>query len=356
MTVRPRRPAALGAAILASLLAVGCGGTSAPAAKPSDAPVEVNMAVANNMLHTPEFVALEKGFFLKHGIKAKFQVFNSGAEINKAVQAGTVSIGGGGDTATPTAIAAGIPIFTFAPYMQDATTSKGDEALAVVARTDSGIKQGDWSTFVGKKVGMVKGGTGDAFFQAWLTKNNVDSKKVTFQNLQPGDMLTAIQGKQVDAIASWEPFQTLILDTMGSQVFLFQRAGGMIGYVLGEGTTQDWAKQHPDLVQKITDAMAEADFWTRTHNEDAAVIATHWIQGLDASVAKNAIKHIPYDPRVNDCTMKAYADTTSLLVQQKKLTQTIPTDQMIVNTYAAKTQKAHPEWYKDLKPAPSPCP
>jgi ABC-type nitrate/sulfonate/bicarbonate transport system substrate-binding protein len=352
--VMRRSPAAVCAASLVALLAAACGGGSAPTAQSTTA-VEVNFATANNMLHTPEFVALEKGFFLKHGIKAKFQVFNSGAEINKAVQAGTMQIGGGGDTATPTAIAAGIPIFTFAPYMQDATTSKGDEALAVVARTDSGIKQGDWSSFAGKKVGMVTGGTGDAYFRAWLSKNNVDVKKVSIQNLQPGDMLAAMQGKQVDAIASWEPYQTQILDVMKSDVFLFQRGGGVIGYVLGEGTTQDWAKQHPVQVQEIADAIAEACYWLRSHYDEGAVIATHWIPGLDAAVAKDAIKNIPFDSRVNSCTLKAYADSNSLLVQQKKLQSTIPTDQMIVDTYAAKTQKAHPEWFKDLKPAPASC-
>ncbi len=344
------------AALISTLSLIACGSSSSPAATPSNAPVEINFATANNMLHTPEFVALEKGFYLKHGVKAKFQVFNSGAEINKAVQAGSVQVGGGGDTATPTAIAAGIPIFTFAPYMQDATTSKGDEALAVVARADSGIKAGDWASFIGKKVGMVTGGTGDAYFRAWLTRNNVDNKKVDFLNVQPGDMLTAIQSKQVDAIASWEPYQTLILDTMGSQVFLFQRAGGVIGYVLGEGTTQDWARQHADLVQEITDAIAQATHWTRQHPDEASAIATHWIQGLDVKVAKDAIKHIPFDPRVNNCTIKAYADSTALLVQQKKLQTTVPTDQMIVSTYAASTEKAHPEWYRDLKPVSGTCP
>jgi ABC-type nitrate/sulfonate/bicarbonate transport system substrate-binding protein len=303
-----------------ALTFVACGGGPVASPSPSNAAVEVNFATANNMLHVPEFVALEKGFYLKHGIKAKFQVFNSGAEINKAVQAGTVQIGGGGDTATPTAIAAGIPIFTFAPYMQDASTSKGDTALAVVARADSGIKPGDWSSFVGKKVGMVTGGTGDAYFRAWLAKNSVDAKKVSFQAI------------------------------------LIQRAGGVIGYVLGEGTTQDWAKQHPDLVQNITDAMAESTYWTRTHQDEGATIATHWIQGLDPQVAVHAIKNIPYDPRVNDCTMKAYAGSVTLLVAQNKLKQTVPTEQMIVDTYALKTQKAHPEWYKDLKPAPATCP
>lgn len=339
-----------------ALTVAACGGGSTATPSPSNAPVAVNIATANNMLHVPEFVALEKGFYLKHGIKAKFQVFNSGAEINKAVQAGTMQIGGGGDTATPTAIAAGIPIFTFAPYMQDATTSKGDTALAVVARADSGIKPGDWNSFVGKKVGMVTGGTGDAYFRALLAKNGVDSKKVSFLNVQPGDMLVAIQQKQVDAISSWEPYQTQILDTMGSQAILIQRSGNVIGYVLGEGTTQDWAAQHPDLVQGVTDAMAESTFWTRAHLDEAAVIATHWIQGLDPKVAANAIKNIPYDPRVNDCTMQAYAGSVKLLVAQNKLKQTIPTEQMIVNTYAAKTEKAHPEWYKDLKPVPATCP
>ncbi|MBO0701379.1 MAG: ABC transporter substrate-binding protein [Candidatus Dormibacteraeota bacterium] len=350
------QPAAAGAVALVSLLAAACGGSAAPKAQPSGAPVDVNFATANNMLHTPEFVALEKGFYLKHGIRAKFQVFNSGAEINKAVAAGTMQVGGGGDTATPTAISAGIPIFTFAPYMQDATTSTGDEPLAIVARTDSGIRPGDWASFVGKRVGLVTGGTGDAYFRAGLAQAGVDVQKVTIQNLQPGDMLAAMQGKQVDAISSWEPYQTQILDQMGSQAVLFKRGGGLIGYVLGEGASQDWANQHPALVQDISDAIAEATYWTRTHPDQAAVIATHWIPGLDAKVAKDAIKHIPFDPRVTGCTTKDYADSTALLVQQGKIKQNVPTGQMIVSRYTAKTQQENPQWYKDLKPVSRGCP
>src|SRR5579859_4556918 len=68
----------LAAASLAgvALTLSACGGGSVASPSPSNAAVEVNFATANNMLHVPEFVALEKGFYLKHGIKAKFQVFN----------------------------------------------------------------------------------------------------------------------------------------------------------------------------------------------------------------------------------------------------------------------------------------
>ena len=54
--------------ILGLVLVAACGG-SAPAAQSSTAPLAaVTIATANNMLHTAEFVGVEKGFFLKHGV------------------------------------------------------------------------------------------------------------------------------------------------------------------------------------------------------------------------------------------------------------------------------------------------
>jgi len=72
-----------------------CGG-SAPAAQSSTAPLTaVTIATANNMLHTAEFVGVEKGFFLKHGVKVQLQILQTGSDINKALQSGSAQFGGG---------------------------------------------------------------------------------------------------------------------------------------------------------------------------------------------------------------------------------------------------------------------
>src|SRR5204863_7191555 len=142
--------------LLGLVLLAACGG-SATTTGPSPAAQlpSVTIATANNLLHTAEFVGVEKGFFLKHGVKVKLQLLQTGSDINKALQSGNAQFGGGSITAIPTARQAGLDLRLFVPYMNNATTPDDDNALAVVARADSGIKTGDWASFVGKKVGLA---------------------------------------------------------------------------------------------------------------------------------------------------------------------------------------------------------
>jgi len=76
-----RTGGALGILALALAAACGSSGTSGQGSK-AQLPA-VTIATANNMLHTAEFVGVEKGFFLKHGVKAKLQVLQTGSEITR---------------------------------------------------------------------------------------------------------------------------------------------------------------------------------------------------------------------------------------------------------------------------------
>jgi sulfonate transport system substrate-binding protein len=338
--------------LAAALLVLACGGQ---ASGPGSGLPQVTIATANNMLHTAEFVGIEKGFFLKHGVRVKLTILQTGAEINKAFQSGTAQFGGGSITAIPTARQAGLDLVMFAPYMNDATTPADDRALAVVARAGSGIQPGNWASFAGKRVGLATGGTGDEFLSRLLARNGVDRSKVTFLNVDPGDQLAAIQGGDVDAISTWEPYQTLILDRMGSRAFLVQRDGGALGYILGLTTTGSYLKAHPKTVQDMADAMAETEAWIRANPDQAAVVDTHFIPGLDVATAQRAIKNLDFDPRVDGCTYQAFDDSTRLLVDQHKLKTQIPARQQVTAQLVTRAERSEPQFFRDLKPIPAAC-
>jgi ABC-type nitrate/sulfonate/bicarbonate transport system substrate-binding protein len=343
-----RRVAALLCAVTGTL-AVGAAGWAAPA------PTPLTLITVTNMLHTPEFVAVEKGFFLKHGLNVKFVHTQTGAETNAAMESGSAQIADVGVTSVQAAREAGLPVFMAVPVLNDATTDVGDSPLAVVARADSGIRPDDARSFIGKKVGLVRGGTGDVWLTTWLKKEGVDPRQVTYLNVQPGDQLVTIQNRNVDAIATWEPFQTLILDTMGPQAVLIKRGGPILGYTLGIGTTDAYAQAHPQIIQAVADAIAESSHWVRTHPTDAAQVVTHWIPGLSATVAQDAIQHIPFDPRVSGCTVRAFAAATALLYEQHKIRAMIPADQQLSDRFVRRTQELYPGLFGDLKPIPASC-
>jgi ABC-type nitrate/sulfonate/bicarbonate transport system substrate-binding protein len=183
----------------------------------------------------------------------------------------------------------------------------------------------------------------------------VDRKKVTFLNVQPGDQLAAIQGKQVDAISTWEPYQTIILDKMGSDAVLVQRGGGTLGYILGLSATDEYERANAGIVQKMADAMVETEAWIRAHRREAAVIATHWIAGLDATSATKGIQHLNFDPRVSGCTLKAFRDSTQALVAQGKLTADIPAGDQVTSRFVTRSRQTMSQAFVDLPPVPSSC-
>jgi ABC-type nitrate/sulfonate/bicarbonate transport system substrate-binding protein len=65
---------------------------------------QVTAAVGNNMNHTPSFVGVEKGIFLKHGIDLKLKVLSTGQEMVKAVQAGEAQFVGSAYSNFPIAV------------------------------------------------------------------------------------------------------------------------------------------------------------------------------------------------------------------------------------------------------------
>lgn len=347
-TLRSRAAALL--CVPAAALAFGAAAAGAGAA-----PITVSLITVTNMLHTPEFVAVEKGFFLKHGLNVKMLHTQTGAEANAAMESGGAQFSDVGVTSVQAAREAGLKIFMAVPVLNDATTEFGDSPIAVVARADSGIKPDDARSLTGKRVGLVRGGTADVWLTTWLTKQGVDPAKVSYLNVEPGSQLVTIQNKNVDAIATWEPFQTVILDAMGPQAVLIKRGGPILGYILGIGATEAYARDHGPVIQSMSDAIAETQFWIRTHPDDAADVVTHWIPGLTAKVASAAIKNIPFDPRVSACTYRAFAAATQLLYDQHKIKALMPADEQLTDRYAKQTQALYPGLVRDLKPIPAAC-
>ncbi len=90
------RRARISLAVGALLMFVGL----APAL--GQAPRQFTLATVNNMNHLPEFVGVEKGIFVKHGIDLKLKVLNSGAEVMRAFQGGDAQF----ITMSPTTMAA----------------------------------------------------------------------------------------------------------------------------------------------------------------------------------------------------------------------------------------------------------
>jgi len=68
----------------------------------------------------------------------------------------------------------------------------------------------------GKRVATVKGASAHYFLDSYLLFNDVDTTKVRVVSLAPEQMSAALERREVDAVAIWEPHAYLALKTLGT--------------------------------------------------------------------------------------------------------------------------------------------
>jgi sulfonate transport system substrate-binding protein len=315
----------------------------------AQSPAQLSAAVGGNMNHVPSFVGVEKGIFLKHGLDVKLKVLSTGQEMAKALQAGEVQIIGSAYSNYPVAVERGMAAKGVVGLMGDRTSRYSDEPISVWALKGANITK--LQDLAGRKVGTPVGGTADEYLGVALGKAGLSRDKVTLLNVPPGNIVSTLQGGSVDAVAIWEPFGSLVQAKVPEAV-LVSRGGGHIGYYINMAVRNEIIDKQPELVEHYVMAMAEACQYTRQHLDEAAEIATRWVAGLEPGVAKQAIRHMRFDPRITQHTVAAWEENVRILVEQKKLKTALPWQQGIELRFIEKVMKSHPQLFADLKPVP----
>jgi ABC-type nitrate/sulfonate/bicarbonate transport system substrate-binding protein len=315
----------------------------------AQAPAPLGAAVGGNMNHVPSFVGVEKGIFLKHGIDMKLKVLNTGQEMSKALQAGEVEVIGSAFSNFPVAVERGMAARGVVGLMGDRTSRYSDEPVSIWTRKPTGITKVE--DLAGRKLGTPVGGTADEYLGVVLKKKNVPREKLSVLNVPPGNLVSALQGGGVDAVAAWEPFGSLVQARVPDAV-LVARGGGNIGYYINMAVRNEIIEQKPDLVERYVIAMAEATQYTRQHLDEAAEIATRWVPGLDVAVGRQAIRHMTFDSRITPHTIAAWEENVRVLIEQKKLKTALPWRQGVEPRFIDKAMKEHPKLFSDLKPVP----
>lgn len=315
---------------------------------------KVVMGTVSNMMHTGEYVALEKGFYAENGLDVKLKIFASGSDLNKALAAGDIQFGTASTTSVPASRAAGLLTRLVGPVMNDATTVDYAGPLGIVGRKDRGITS-DPSSLKGKRIGVLTGSTTETYLQLFLKAHGMKPGDVKEVNLDVPDHPVSLKQGDVDAAASWEPYVQQEVTELGSNAAVVSRGDPLLGYIIGVGAT-DKTIQDKAILTKFVSAIAEADQYLRRHPQQGAVVASHFIKGLDIKDATEALRsHLKFDPRISGCTKKAFAEGAKSLVKAGEIKQAPPVDDMLSPEIVAAVEKQHPDWFSDLPPIPDSC-
>lgn len=222
-------------------------------------PEKITIAYTKNINPVIVHIAFANGYFKEEGLDVTPQFHAFGKPALQAVLDGRADMATVADTPIMFAIMAGKPIMTLAVVQ----TSNRNEAI--VARRDRGISRP--SDLKGKIIGLTLGTTSQFFADSFLILHNIDKKQVKIIDIHPDKMAHALDTGKVDAVATWNPTLTQIMNKLGRNgIIFFAESLYTENFCLAAG--QEYVKKNPAAVKKVLRALIKAEKFVRQYPDD----------------------------------------------------------------------------------------
>lgn len=327
--------------------------TAASLAQAQDVqPIRIGASAATD--HAPIFAGVEKGIFAKHGLDAKVEMYQSGVDMVNGLLNGAQDVNVMGSVPYLSGVARGFPLVLIGHLHGDPLADNYAKNQSVVASSASGVAEGDIAALSGKKIGLPRGTGAEGYLLGVLAAAGVTDKDVTLINIQPAQLLTALQQGDVDAVAVWEPWASTAVTKIDGSVRVKQ--GGCPdcydpGTVL---TSQSVIADKEEVLQRFMVAFAESEQWVRNNFDEAAEINTRWIDGVDLDTMKLAIRASNLDPRISKYTPEMYqAKAIPFLKTLGRVEGDVDLGNAIDLRFLEQAETGNPEFFADLPPIPA---
>lgn len=219
-------------------------------------PVKIGYLRITTSLAT--FVAQDMGLFEQEGLKAELIPFDSGTAIMDALIAGRIDAIGS-NAITGFWFAAQSAPERFKIFLTYGTPSLANPTFVAIVKKDSPIKT--LKDLAGKKVGTYPGASSVALAKA-IIRTQMDPGLVTYTELPPPNLISALAAGQIDAFFAPEPMG-MMARAQGVGRDLVKEPLGLLGIKEGfagaaYGFSAQFLKEHPDRARRLKAAYERA--------------------------------------------------------------------------------------------------
>jgi sulfonate transport system substrate-binding protein len=298
-TLVPRRALVL---VVGALAVVGLASASARAQGDVRTPLKEPVKVKQGMLNVPALspLWLLPEYAAKYNVQIETVMFQRFADARTALASGDLDL------------------TAFGPQDITLAVGQGAKSLVGIAGVGSGndcliVRKGedlkDWTALQGKAIGVGAGSISWLKFAASTQEHGLDYSKLKIVNIVGGggNYLKALQGKEIDVAAVWQPFCAQgIVDGYAQYPTIDHNTSKAVGGLISVlAVNRGFMDKHRDAVQRLVVAyldvlkVAQADRtrWSKIYAEKAGLpeaVAAESIRitQLDATLPLESIKRI----------------------------------------------------------------
>jgi sulfonate transport system substrate-binding protein len=316
------------------ILAAGCAGKDAkPAAgdKQAEKPQEIHVAYQNSSIII--LLAKAKGMyeeeFAKDGVAVKYDLYLSGPPMIEAFAGGRADFAHTGDMPPVAARSAGVDIKVVS---RAGYTPAGN---ALLTRPDAPYKA--VSDLKGKKIAVQVGSSAHHFLILLLKKNGLNPNDVNIVNLPASDHQAALETNNVDAVATWEPWTSVLENAKAGKV-LEDSSSGVKRYIGVFLARNEFAQKYPDYTERILKVNEKAaEFMKKNPDEALELIARE--SKLPVSALARIVKNSDWDSKIVPEDIAALQQVKDFLKETKVLKKDFDINELFDDSYYKKIKQ-----------------
>ncbi|MCC7417491.1 MAG: ABC transporter substrate-binding protein [Acidobacteria bacterium] len=273
------------------------------------------------------YVAKVGGFFDKHGLDVQLNTGPSGSAMVAFLVQNQVQ-------AVLAAEQAGIQNFNLDNNVVVAAQAMQMlRYFGVVARNIDSVEG-----LKGKKIGVSLGSASEVFWRAFVEKLNLNPRDYTIVNVDPPEMLAAIQRGNIDAFSAWEPWLTRTTQAVPGTKIVRDNEG-IINPRNFVYINKGWAAQNPEAAVAFMRALVDATQLLRSNPDEAAKHISTFLK-MDAALTRELIGKVNFDLYLDQSSIDHLKRIEAQLQEGGKLAKPIDWEKFI---YADVFRKVQPD-------------
>jgi NitT/TauT family transport system substrate-binding protein len=266
-------------ALASTVVLAACGGgdeDSGGSGGGESGPTQIRVGAIPIVDVAPLYLGIQQGIFDKHQLEVEPFLAQGGAAIVPAVVNGEAQFGFSNITSLLQATGRGVPLALVAPG-PGATGNAQDDFAAVVVAADSPIQSS--ADLAGKRVAINSiNNISDTVVRESVRLAGGDPSSVEFVEIPFPDMPAAVSTGQVDAAFAVEPSATVGESQGLRRVSAPYTETDDDLTVAGYFTSDQYAAENPEVVQRFTDAMVEAQQYAQDNPDQVREVLGTYTQ------------------------------------------------------------------------------